>query len=154
MQRNQINKMEKRDLPLILETGKMMRELVRVLRKRTSEQADIKLTIEEFVLLNTIHKNEVDVIQKDIAYILGKDKSSILRLIDSLAQKDLVRRVADTTDRRKNYLMVTKNGEKELKEYLGIGFKLMEELKQGLTESEIATFYKVVNHIRINSEKL
>ena len=146
--------MEKRDLPLILETGKMMRELVRVLRKRTSEQADIKLTIEEFVLLNTIHKNEVDVIQKDIAYILGKDKSSILRLIDSLAQKDLVRRVADTTDRRKNYLMVTKNGEKELKEYLGIGFKLMEELKQGLTESEISTFYKVVNHIRSNSEKL
>jgi MarR family transcriptional regulator, transcriptional regulator for hemolysin len=146
--------MEKRDLPLILETGKMMRELVRVLRKRTGERAEVKLTTEEFVLLNTIHKNEVDVIQKDMAYILGKDKSSILRLIDSLEEKDLVRRVADTNDRRKNYLMVTKNGEKELKEYLEIGFKLMEELKQGLTELEIATFYKVVNHIKTNSEKL
>jgi MarR family transcriptional regulator, transcriptional regulator for hemolysin len=146
--------MEERYLPLILETGKMMRELVRALKKRTGERAETKLTIEEFVLLNTIHKNEVDVIQKDMAYILGKDKSSILRLIDSLEEKDLVRRVADTNDRRKNYLMVTKNGEKELKEYLEIGFKLMEELKQGLTESEMTTFYKVVNHIRSNSEKL
>lgn len=146
--------MEKRDLPLILETERMTRELVRVLRKRTGERAEVKLTIEEFVLLNTIHKNEVDVIQKDMACILGKDKSSILRLIDSLEEKDLVRRVADTNDRRKNYLMVTKNGEKELKEYLEIGFKLTEELKQGLTESEITTFYKVVNHVKINSERL
>ena len=89
-----------------------------------------------------------------MAYILGKDKSSILRLIDSLEEKDLVRRVVDPTDRRKNYLMVTKNGEKELKEYLKVAFKLMDEIKEGLSESDMITFYKVVNQIRLNSEKL
>jgi MarR family transcriptional regulator for hemolysin len=146
--------MKEKDLPLVMETGKMMREVVRVLKKRTVEQAEIKLTIEEFVLLHTIYKNEVDVIQKDMAYILGKDKSSILRLIDSLEEKDLVRRVVDPTDRRKNYLMVTKNGEKELKEYLKVAFKLMDEIKEGLSESDMITFYKVVNQIRLNSEKL
>jgi MarR family transcriptional regulator for hemolysin len=146
--------MKEKDLPLVMETGKMMREVVRVLKKRTVEQAEIRLTIEEFVLLHTIYKNEVDVIQKDMAYILGKDKSSILRLIDSLEEKDLVRRVVDPTDRRKNYLMVTKNGEKELKEYLKVAFKLMDEIKEGLSESDMITFYKVVNQIRLNSEKL
>jgi MarR family transcriptional regulator for hemolysin len=146
--------MKEKDLPLVMETGKMMREVVRVLKKRTVEQAEIKLTIEEFILLHTIYKNEVDVIQKDMAYILGKDKSSILRLIDSLEEKDLVRRVVDPTDRRKNYLMVTKNGEKELKEYLKVASKLMDEIKEGLNESDMTTFYKVVTQIRLNSERL
>jgi len=146
--------MEERKLPLGIETGKMMREMFRAFKKRIAEQADIKLTIEEFGLLHTIYKKEVDVIQSDLASILGKDKSFILRLIDSLEEKELVRRVADTNDRRKNYLMVTKYGEKVIKKYVEIGFDLMSELQQGLTESDINTFYKVVNQIRSNSEKL
>lgn len=146
--------MENRNLSLIMEAGKMMREIIRVLKKRTGEQAIIKLTIEEFILLNTIHNNDVDVIQKDMAYILGKDKSSILRLIDSLEDKNMVRRVVDVSDRRKNCLMVTKNGEKGLNDYVIIGSKLIQELKQGVTEEEMATFFKVVNQIRSNSEKL
>jgi len=146
--------MENRNLSLIMEAGKMMREIIRVLKKRTGEQAFIKLTIEEFILLNTIHNNDVDVIQKDMAYMLGKDKSSILRLIDSLEDKNMVRRVVDVSDRRKNCLMVTKNGEKGLNDYVVIGSKLIQELKQGVTEEEMITFYKVVNQIRANSEKL
>jgi MarR family transcriptional regulator, transcriptional regulator for hemolysin len=146
--------MEERNLPLGMEVGKMLREMFRVLKKRTCEQAQIKLTIEEFGLLHAISRKEDDVIQKDMAYILGKDKSAILRLIDSLEKKDMVRRVVDVNDRRKNYLMVTKNGEKALKEYVEISAKLMTELQEDLTESEMNTFYKVVNKIRSNSEKI
>lgn len=146
--------MEEKDLLLEIEAGKMIREVFRVFKKRIIEQAEIKISIEEFGLLHTIHKKKVDVIQRDLAYILGKNKSFILRLTDSLEEKGLVRRVADTTDRRKNYLMVTKNGEKAIKKYQEIEFELMNELQKGLTESDINTFYKVVNHVRSNSEKL
>lgn len=146
--------MEEKDLLLGIEAGKMIREMFRVFKKRIVEQAEIKISIEEFGLLHTIHKKEVDVIQRDLAYILGKNKSFILRLTDSLEEKGLVRRVVDTSDRRKNYLMVTKNGEKAIKKYQEIEFELMNELQQGLTESDINTFYKVVNHVRSNSEKL
>jgi len=146
--------MEERYLPLGIEAGKMVREMFRVFKKRIIEQAEVKISIEEFGLLHTIHKKEVDVIQSELAYILGKDKSFILRLTDSLEEKGLVRRVVDTTDRRKNYLMVTKKGEKVIKKYVEIGFELMKELQQGLTESDINTFYKVVNQISSNSGKL
>jgi MarR family transcriptional regulator, transcriptional regulator for hemolysin len=47
-----------------------------------------------------------------MADMIGKNKSTILRLINSLETKGLVRRVVDFKDRRKNYLMVTKKGEK------------------------------------------
>ena len=147
-------KMEKHNLPLVMIVGSMMHEIFRVLKKRTIEQEKINLAIEQFGLLNAISMNEGDVIQKDMANIMGKDKSSILRMIDSLEKKELIRRVVDNSDRRKNYLMVTKKGERVLQQQLELQSVLIKELQQGLTSSDMNTFYKIVNHIISNAEKL
>lgn len=146
--------MEKQILPLGMIVGRMMHEMFRVIKKRNSEQAEIKITIEQFGLLHAINMNIDEVIQQDIANVMGKDKSSILRIIDSLEEKELVRRVVDANDRRKNYLKVTKKGEKVIKHYLKIEFELIDELQQGLTSSDMNTFYKVVNQMKSNAEKL
>ena len=98
-------------------------------------------------------KNE-DVIQQDMADIMGKDKSAIYRVIDSLEEKELVRRVVDKNDRRKNFLMVTKKGEAVIEQYLEIEYKLINELEEGLSETDIETFYRVVNNIKNKAEKL
>lgn len=147
--------MEKQSLSL-LEFAKLMRETFRVYKKRIAEQEyeEIKITNEQFGLLHAISIKEEDVIQKDMAELMGKDKSAILRLIDSLEEKELVRRVTDKNDRRKNYLMVTKTGERVIKQYMKIVREMMEELQQGLTESDLETFRKVVNQIKNNAEKL
>ena len=128
--------------------GKMMYEYFKVLKKRTGDQSDIILTIEQFGLLHALNQKDEDVIQKDMAEIMCKDKSAILRLIDTLEEKELVRRVVDLNDRRKNFLMVTKKGEKIIAQYLKIEKELTLEVKKGLTEEELATFYKVVSHIK------
>ena len=146
--------MEKQNLPLGMIVGRMMHEMFRVLKKRTGEQADVKLTIGQFGLLHAISMKEEDVIQKDMADMMGKDKSAILRLVDSLEEYELVRRVVDKTDRRKNYLMVTKKGERVIEQYLEIELKLKDELMQGSTEAEMNAFYKVINYIKSNAEKL
>ena len=146
--------MEKQNLTFGMTVGKMVFEIFRVLKKRSNEQTDSKITNEQFGLLHSIYAKENDVIQQDMATFLGKDKSGILRIIDSLEEKKLVRRVVDTDDRRKKILMVTKKGEKIIELGLKIEFELMEELQQGLSKSDIDTFYKVVNHIRSNAEKL
>ncbi|HET6558866.1 MAG TPA: MarR family transcriptional regulator [Prolixibacteraceae bacterium] len=134
----------------LLELGNMMREVIRVSKKRFEEQLheDIKISTEQLGLLHAISIKEEDVIQKDMAEVMGKDKSAILRLIDSLEEKELVRRVADLKDRRKNYLMVTKLGQRVIDQYMKVYFDLMGELQEGLTPSEIDTFHKVINHIK------
>ena len=146
--------MKKQELPLGMIIGRMMHEMFRVLKKRTGEIAEIKLTIEQFGLLHAINMKNVDVIQQDMAEIMGKDKSAIYRVIDSLEEKELVRRVVDKNDRRKNFLMVTKKGEAVIEQYLEIEYKLMNELEEGLSETDIDTFYRVVNNIRNKAEKL
>jgi len=131
-----------------------MREVVRVLKKRIAEQADIKLTIEQIGLLLVIFMHKEEVIQQELACSMGKDKSAILRTIDMIEAKELVKRVSDTTDRRKKYLMITKKGERVIEQYMKIEEELTTKIQIGLTEEEITIFYKVVDHIKANAKTL
>ena len=149
--------MKKQNTPLEIEPERIILEdMFHAIRKCIKNQAEIKLKItrEQFKLLNAISQNKEEVIQKDMADLIGKDKSTILRLVDSLESKELVRRVADTKDRRKNYLMVTKKGEELIKQYENIFSAIFEELQQGLNESELNIFYKVAAHIKSRAESL
>jgi len=134
--------------------GSMMREVIRLLKKRFLEQADIKLTTEQIGLLLVISMNKEEVIQQELACSMGKDKSAILRTIDLIEAKDLIKRVSDTADRRKKYLMITKKGERVIEQYLTIENELTAMLQNGLTDDEIKTFYKVVDHIKMNAKAL
>lgn len=134
--------------------GGIMRELVRLIKKRTSEQVDIKLTMEQIGLLIAISCKEEEVIQQDMASLMGKDKSAILRTIDMIEAKDLIKRVSDTTDRRKKYLMITKKGERVIDQYLDIMHGITTEMQEGLSQEDMDTFYKVVDHMKTNAEAI
>ena len=149
--------MKQQNTPLEIELRRVILEdMFRAIRKCIKNQAEIKLKItrEQFKLLQAISEKKEEVIQKDMADLIGKNKSTILRLIDSLETKELVRRVADTKDRRKNYLMVTKKGVELIKQYENIFSAMFEELQHGLNESELNTFYKVAAHIKNRAETL
>jgi len=146
--------MENQKHPFGMAMGSMMREVIRLLKKRFIEQADIKLTTEQIGLLLVISMNKEEVIQQELACSMGKDKSAILRTIDMIEAKDLVKRVSDTADRRKKYLMITKKGERVIEQYLAIENELTILLQKGLTEEEIKTFYKVVDHIKANAKAM
>ncbi len=146
--------MKDQEKPLGMIVGKMLSEMFRVLRKRTNEQTEAKLTIDQFGLLYFINKEENEVIQKDIADIMSKDQSAILRMIDTLEEKELVRRVIDKNDRRKNRLMVTKKGKRAIEQWLHIERELSKELLEGAVQSDLDCFLKVINHIQERSKSL
>ena len=139
-----------------MEIGRMMQEVLRVFKKRLENQQyeEIRLSTEQFSLLHAVSQQAEEVIQKDMAEFMGKDKSAILRLIDSLEEKGLVRRVAAIEDRRKNYLMVTKVGYRVIDQYMKIVYEMMADLQEGITQEEIGTFQKVLGALRSNAEKL
>ncbi|RLD39256.1 MAG: hypothetical protein DRI74_01435 [Bacteroidetes bacterium] len=146
--------MEQDNLPLGMVVGQMMHEMLRVLKKRDIEQAEVILSIEQHAVLHILNERESDVILKEMADAMGKDKSAILRIIDVLEKKGLVRRAVDPKDRRKKYLMVTKKGEQVIEKFLEIEAELRTELKEGLTKEDMKTFYKVVSHIKTKAEQI
>jgi DNA-binding MarR family transcriptional regulator len=145
---------ESKQNPLALSVAGMMRELGRVLKKRTGEQLEPKLTMEQIGLLLAISCSKEEVIQQDMACSMGKDKSAILRTIDLIEAKELIKRVTDTNDRRKNYLMVTKKGDRVVEQYLQIDHQLTAELQHEINDEELKTFYKVLNIIKLNAKEL
>jgi DNA-binding MarR family transcriptional regulator len=138
--------------------GMMLRqlsaELFRVFKNRIREQVKIKLTIDEYGLLLAINKKGDDVIQKSMAEAMGKDQSVILKLIDSLEKKKLMKRIVGLNDRRKNFLVITKKGEEVLEQYMKIELTLMDELHQDIPSSEIENFRKILLFIRNKAEKM
>lgn len=143
--------MEKMEYPLGMHIGKVMRYIFKSIIQRFNELSGDKLTLEQFGILHTIKEKEEEVFLKDMAETMGKDKSGILRQIDSLEKKNLIRRVADKTDRRRNFLMITKNGERVVQEFFEIERKLTQELQAGISDEDLNTFYKVINKILENA---
>jgi len=139
--------MENKRYPFGMIVGGMMHGVMRLLKKRALELANIELSMEQMGLLIAISCHNEEVILQDMAAIMGKDKSAVLRTIDSMEAKDLIKRVSDKTDRRKKYLMITKKGERVIEQYMEMELELVTELQAGLSEEDLAAFYKVVNHI-------
>ena len=146
--------MENQNTSFGMALGGMMREVIRLLKKRFANNADIQLSMEQIGLLLIIYTSQDEVIQQELACTMGKDKSAILRTIDVIEHKELIKRVSDTQDRRKKYLMITKKGERVVDQYREIELELITELQKGLNEEEMATFYKVVNHFKSNAKLL
>jgi len=146
--------MEVSNMPLGMVVVKMLKSMFKILEVRAAEQTNAKLTMTQFGLLFAINAEKEEVILKNMAEKMGKDKSAILRMIDLLEKKEFICRVVDQNDRRKNQLLVTKKGERIIAEFLEIELKLNSEIQDGLSEADIQTFFKVVNHLKIKSEQL
>lgn len=146
--------MENENLPLGMVVIGMLKSMFRVLENRAYEQTNIRLTMPQFGLLHTISKESDEVILKDVAEKMGKDKSAVVRMVDQLEKKDLLRRVVDQNDRRKNLLFVTKKGERFIADFMEIELQLNKELQAGLSPDDLEGFYRTVNLLKQKSDQI
>lgn len=132
--------------------GKLRNKLHRLMKQRYAAEANIKLTVEEFILLTMI-RAKTDQILQNIAIATGKNKSVVMRMIDSLEKKGLVKRTVNPEDRRENLLSTTDMGEQVVTEYHKIEKKLSYELLKGIPDEKVEVFFEVVEEIsrRTNS---
>lgn len=145
--------MENDEMPLGKTVGSMMNKMVRVLR-RSFADSGIDISIDQFALLHAISVNKEEVVQQDMAEILGKDKSAILRLIDGLESKNLVVRTSDLQDRRKNVLSVTPSGVELIGQVTKIVSDINKEFRKGISPEEFETFLSVVKRVKANAEAM
>lgn len=122
--------------------------------KRELNEAQIDITLEQLGLLHAISENEQDVVQQDMVDIMNKDKSAILRLIDSLEKKGLVVRSIDPQDRRKNLLFVTEQGMAVLVKIGGVAAEINPKFVENISQADLDTFFAVAEKIKQNAERL
>ena len=81
------------------------------------------------------------------------DASSVVRLIDLLADSGLIERRSDTNDRRAKLIFLTPEGHKKVKQIEAALIPLRRELLQGLTEEELDTCMHVFKTLGTSIER-
>lgn len=137
---------------LVTTVGKLRNRLHRMLKQRYAAEADVSLTVEEFILLNMIEAH-TDQILQNIAIATGKNKSVVMRMIDSLEGKGLAKRTVNPEDRRENLLSITDHGAEVLSQYRLIENRLSEELLSGIPSEKLAVFFEVADEISKRSNQ-
>lgn len=126
--------------------GKLRNKLHRLMKQRYAAEADVQLTVEEFILLNMIQA-KTDQILQNIAIATGKNKSVVMRMIDSLEKKGLAKRTVNPDDRRENLLSITDEGVRVVEQYQRIERRLSEELLKDIPVGNVAVFFDVLSEI-------
>jgi DNA-binding MarR family transcriptional regulator len=113
------------------------------------KEIGIGLSLEQFVILHQISIKD-DLTQQDLANHLQKDKSIILRQINSLIDRNYVERSPDKVDKRKKKLVLTKDGREVLTSTEEIARNVSSELLSGVNNEDVDVFLTVLNKIQEN----
>lgn len=91
----------------IIYTGRMMTKSI----NNVLENLDAGITFEQMTVLYFLSRNEEkELIQQDIANLLNKTKSAVLRTINILEKKEYLIRLSLPEDLRKNVIQLTPQG--------------------------------------------
>lgn len=89
-------------------------------------------------------------IQKDLEAETQLKKSSITGSIDSLVEKDLVRRVKGDDDKRKNYIELTKQAIEDKKLLEDKLATLDDKIVEGIEKNDLEVFVAVLDRMIVN----
>lgn len=80
------------------------------------EKLGINISFEEYISLDLLSKNS-ELCQRDLAKLLLKDRANTGRILNSLEEKGLIKRINDIKNNRLvKIIKITENGEKSVKE--------------------------------------
>ncbi len=122
---------------------------------RIFANASINITMEQFLLMNYLWKNDGNS-QQELAAITGKDKAGIARLLDQLSRKGLVERVPDIIDRRIKRVVVTEEGRAIHQSCQLKGNQNRQDAEKGISERDLditrRTLEKILKNMQIKME--
>ena len=92
--------------------------------------------------------------QKEIAEKINVDGSTLVPVIDKMVKNGLVKRVADSKDRRNNRIFLTKKAESTVDSIIVIILQLRKMIYRGISESDINTTKVVLKSLIANSDSI
>lgn len=128
--------------------GKTMKMIDNQIQDLFYEQ-NISLTKTQWILLKKLHEKD-GVPQQELAFLTGRDKTSLTRLVNTMEKKNLVARIPSKLDKRINHIFLTKNGESLFKESLPIIEKFITALQENISEEEINSTIAVIKKVQEN----
>ena len=117
------------------------------------EKLNLNISVEEFVTLDTLSLHG-EMCQRDLAKLILKDRPSTGRILNSLEEKGLIQRFADTKNNRLvRKIVMTKAGMDMLKNTIEALKVYLERIPRALSEEKISEMKKNMREFRESLEK-
>ena len=130
---------------MIVHTGKLLLKTI----NSTFSSLTKEITFEQMGVLYYISRStNKEMIQQDIAEVMDKTKSAILRSVDILEEKGFVKRLPVAGDRRKNVIELTGSGRAIIEKMHENFLERDELLKAGIDNKDLETCMCVLSKIQ------
>lgn len=106
----------------------------------------LNLTRVQYIALKIISSEEVTS-QNNLAFLTSRDKTSLVRLLNTLEKKGYITRKTCKEDKRVKLLSITDAGRDELKKVTPIMKDIEEYLTDGIETEELETTIHVLNQV-------
>ncbi len=113
------------------------------------EDQGFNITPEQFIVMDTLW-DEGTLTQQQIADIVMKDKNSIVKLVDGLEKRNLVRRVSNPEDRRQNLIEVTDYAISIQERTTELAMQAVDHIIGGIPKEHIKIFIMVLSKMADN----
>lgn len=114
--------------------------------QRILTEADTEITVDQWVLLQQLDQEDGRS-QLELARATFKDAPTVTRIIDLLAQKKLVRREPDPSDRRRFRIVLTPVGRQKIETVMPLVIQFRKAAWAGLSEQQIDALVDTLNTI-------
>lgn len=113
------------------------------------QKGGFNLTPEQFLVMDTLWDEGV-LTQQQIADITMRDKNSIVKLIDGLENRKLVRRVSNPKDRRQNLIEVTQYSRKIKDKVTELSLESVATIVGDIPREDLESFVKTLARMEKN----
>lgn len=123
-------------------TSKLMRQRF----KRALRNAAVGVTIDQWVLLNQLAKQD-GISQLELATAVHKDPPTVTRIIDILVEGNYIRRGADTNDRRKFLIHLSPKGKSTVAKIIPLVQDFRSQVFANISKPDLQQFQKTLDVI-------
>ena len=116
------------------------------------QEEGYNLTPEQFLVMDAIW-DEGKMSQQKIADTIFKDKNSVVKPLDGLEKKNLVRRVANKDDRRQNLIEITPHAKEIQQNVTDIAMNAVDLIIKDIPKQDLHIFIKVLTKMAENMNK-
>ena len=92
--------------------------------------------------------------QKELVEKLNITPASVSSLVNQMESEGLLVKVQDEKDARKFSLSLTGKGQSMVSQVIDSWLKIQEEITEGFTDEEKATFLRLLKHVKQNLDRL
>lgn len=128
--------------------------MLRVHLNKTFHALGLDISMEQWFILFRLHEragqSQSELADKDL-----NDHPNITRMVDALEKRELVKREADPTDRRRHLISLTEPGQALMSDVMPVIVGVREQVFAGISQSDVDVVVATLDKIETNiAEKI